>query len=134
MGVADYLLGERGAPSPGPTSKLARLLGKDRQDQPLSMANHRQSGPLIRGTRASRLFSALRRNFICPGMILTGVYWPLRVVSSILDAADNPRLICLIRIGEFFDAFVDGVRDLREALSIPRLPSAVRAYLPRIAS
>jgi hypothetical protein len=67
-------------------------------------------------------------------MILTGVYRPLRVVSSILDAADNPRLICLIRIGEFFDAFVGGVRDLREALSIPRLPSAVRAYLPRIAS
>jgi hypothetical protein len=67
-------------------------------------------------------------------MILTGVYRPLRMVSSILDAADNPRLICLIRIGEFFDAFVDGVRDLREALSIPRLPSAVRAYLPRIAS
>ena len=67
-------------------------------------------------------------------MILTGVYRPLRMVSSILDSADNPRLICLIRIGEFFDAFVDGVRDLREALSIPRLPSAVRAYLPRIAS
>jgi hypothetical protein len=56
------------------------------------------------------------------------------VVGSILDAFDDPSLICLIRIGEFFDAFVSSVCDLREALRIPRLPRAVRAYLPRIAS
>jgi hypothetical protein len=52
-------------------------------------------------------------------MILTGVYRPLRVVSSILDATDDLSLICLIGIGEFFDAFAGSVRDLREALSIP---------------
>jgi hypothetical protein len=56
------------------------------------------------------------------------------VVSSILDAADCFRLICLFSVGKFFDAFAGGINDLRETLSIPRLPSAVWAYLSRIAS
>jgi hypothetical protein len=41
------------------------------------------------------------------------------VVISILDTADGLRLGCLIRIGEFFDALVRSVCDLREALGIP---------------
>jgi hypothetical protein len=52
-------------------------------------------------------------------MILTGVYRPLGVVRSILDAADGLRLICLIRIGEFFDAFAGSICGFREALGIP---------------
>ena len=44
---------------------------------------------------------------------------PLRVVSSILDAADCFRLICLFSVGEFFDAFVGSINDLRETLSVP---------------
>jgi hypothetical protein len=47
------------------------------------------------------------------------VYRPLGVIGSILDAADCLRLICLLGVGEFFDAFVCGVSDLREPLSIP---------------
>jgi hypothetical protein len=47
------------------------------------------------------------------------VYRPLRVVRSILDAADGLRLICLICIGEFFDAFVGSICCFGEALSIP---------------
>jgi hypothetical protein len=56
------------------------------------------------------------------------------VVSSILDAADCFRLICLFSVGKFFDAFVGGINDLRETLSVSRLPSAVRTYLAGIAS
>jgi hypothetical protein len=41
---------------------------------------------------------SLQRNVICPGTILTGAHRPLRVVISILDAADGLRLICLISI------------------------------------
>src|SRR6185437_7885104 len=65
------------------------------------------------------LSSALRPNVIWPGLILTAVYRPLRVVSRILHATDCLCLICLIRIGEFFDAYVGGICDLREALSVP---------------
>jgi hypothetical protein len=39
-------------------------------------------------------------------MVRTAVHRPLRVVSSILDTADGLRLICLISVGEFFNAFV----------------------------
>ena len=38
---------------------------------------------------------------------------------KILDAADCLRLICLLSVGEFFDAFAGSVSDLREPLSIP---------------
>jgi hypothetical protein len=41
------------------------------------------------------------------------------MVISILDAADGLRFVCLISIGEFFDALVRSICDLREALSIP---------------
>jgi hypothetical protein len=41
------------------------------------------------------------------------------VVSSILDTVDCLRLICLLSVGEFFDAFGGSVSDLPEPLSIP---------------
>jgi len=64
-------------------------------------------------------FFPLRRNIFRPGSVLTRMYRPFRVVGSILGTADCLRLVGLIRIGEFFNAFVGGVCDLREALSIP---------------
>lgn len=56
------------------------------------------------------------------------------MVGSILNAADCFRLISLIGVVEFFDTFAGSIGDLREALSIPRLTGAVRAYLSGIAS
>jgi hypothetical protein len=47
------------------------------------------------------------------------MYRPFRVVGSILGTADCLRLVGLIRIGEFFNAFVGRVCDLRETLSVP---------------
>jgi hypothetical protein len=41
------------------------------------------------------------------------------VVIRILDTADGFRLVCLISIGEFFDALVRSIFVLREALSVP---------------
>ena len=41
------------------------------------------------------------------------------IAPSVLDAADCLRLICLLSVGEFFDAFAGSVSDLREHLSIP---------------
>jgi hypothetical protein len=63
-------------------------------------------------------FSAPRPKVICPHIILSGVHWPLGVVSSILDTVDCLRLICLLSVGEFFDAFGGSVSDLREPLRI----------------
>jgi hypothetical protein len=51
-------------------------------------------------------------------MILADTYRPLGVVSSILDARNSFRLIGLICVVEFFDAFAGSVSDGREALSI----------------
>jgi hypothetical protein len=53
--------------------------------------------------------SALRPKVICRHIILSGV----------LDTVDCLRLICLLSVGEFFDAFGGSVSDLREPLSIP---------------
>jgi hypothetical protein len=38
------------------------------------------------------------------------VHGPLWVVLGILDAFRDPRLIGLVRVGEFFDAFIRSVR------------------------
>jgi hypothetical protein len=45
-------------------------------------------------------------------------YWPLRMVSRILDAVDDLGLVGLPRIGQLFDALVGCVRDLRESLGV----------------
>jgi hypothetical protein len=58
--------------------------------------------------------------------VLTDPYGPFGVVAGVLDTLHDLRLVCLIRIGEFFDALYVSLRDWRKPLIISRLPGAVR--------
>jgi hypothetical protein len=49
------------------------------------------------------------------------------MVGSILETVHGLGLICLIRLGEFFDALLVSVRILRQPLGITRLSGAVRS-------
>jgi hypothetical protein len=54
----------------------------------------------------------------CLALILMGVYRPLRVVVGILHTFQDPGLVSLISVGEFFDGLLRRVRILSETLSI----------------
>lgn len=54
--------------------------------------------------------SSFGRNVSGFGSILMRVHGPLGVVFGILDAFRDPCLKRLVRGGEFFDAFIRGVR------------------------
>jgi hypothetical protein len=54
------------------------------------------------------------------------------MVSRILNALYHLRLIRLPGVGQFFDALIGRVRNLRESLRVARLPAAVWSDLTRV--
>ena len=49
---------------------------------------------------------------LCPVLILMGTYRPLGVVVGILHTFQDPGLVSLINVGEFFDGLFRRVRIL----------------------
>jgi hypothetical protein len=66
-----------------------------------------------------------------PALILARAYGPFGVVARILNTLHDFSLVCLLCFGEFFNALLVNLRDLRKPLGITRLPGAVRTRFLR---
>jgi hypothetical protein len=65
-----------------------------------------------------------------PPTVLTRERGPFGTVAGILDALHGLRPVCLVRLGEFCDAFFVNLCNLRKPLCTNRLASTVRACSP----
>jgi len=69
------------------------------------------------------------RDVFSPLLAVVAGHRLLGVVGCILDAFQDPRLVALPRVGEFFDGLLGRVGGLGEALRVARLSTTIWSAL-----
>src|SRR5208282_1799841 len=93
-----------------------------REPRPVISARGHLTGFILKACRTSTVCQLgeprfpLGPNVNSPTLVLAGLYRPFGVVSSILETLHGLGLVHLIRLGEFSDALLVSVRNLRKPL------------------